>query len=97
MNLNIYAKSSVGFHRLGIGAAIPRENKVTRSNDPVERKIQAKLDSGKRRAVQNAEELAKDSISEEDSDEEELESRTQAFTKKRPPMTSSLPPTKKQR
>lgn len=71
--------------RLGIGAAVPRQHQVVPSNDPVERKLRAKLDAGKRKVGKNAEESApsaRDASVDEDSDEE-LESRTKAFTKKR--------------
>lgn len=43
-------------HRLGLGAAVPRESQVAPSNDTVERKLHPKLDPEKRKAGKNAEE-----------------------------------------
>lgn len=88
--------------RLGIGAAVPRVSKVVPSNDPVERRLRAKLDAGKRRVGDSAKESAlsaKDESHDESSDEEESESRTKAFVKKRPAGStpSSLQPKKKQK
>ncbi|KAI3694769.1 hypothetical protein L1987_77749 [Smallanthus sonchifolius] len=80
---------------LGIGAVVPRQTKVGLSNDPVERKIRAQLDAGKRKYSKIEEEShptpTNDGGSDED-DDDEPESRTKAFVKKK---ASSLPPTKK--
>ncbi|KAL3517167.1 hypothetical protein ACH5RR_024069 [Cinchona calisaya] len=73
--------------RLGVGAAVPGESKVVLSNDPVERRLRAKLEADKRKVVKNAEKPAGpalDGSSHQDSDEEELESKAKAFVKKRP-------------
>ncbi|CAA2988112.1 uncharacterized protein LOC111409996 [Olea europaea var. sylvestris] len=84
--------------RLGIGATVPRGPRVANSSDPVERKLLAKLDAEKRKAVKRAEEFApssKDRNVDEDS-EDELESKTKAFAKKRQlNMTSPLQQKKK--
>ncbi|CAA2935045.1 Hypothetical predicted protein [Olea europaea subsp. europaea] len=77
--------------RLGIGATVPRGTRVANSSDPVERKLLAKLDAEKRKDVRRAEEFApslKDRNVDEDS-EDELESKTKAFSKKRPLNTTS--------
>ncbi|KAF7826056.1 uncharacterized protein G2W53_017220 [Senna tora] len=68
--------------RLGLGAKVSRQSKVGPSNDPIERKLYAKLDAKKRKAAQIAEESrsAKDSIEDEDIADED--SRTSAFVKK---------------
>ncbi|CAN4125662.1 unnamed protein product [Withania somnifera] len=79
--------------RLGIGAAVPRQSQTVLSNDPVERKLRAKLDAEKRRKLKSSETStisAKDGQLDEESDEEESESKTKAFTKKRP---AALPST----
>ncbi|KAI3444537.1 hypothetical protein Pfo_001202 [Paulownia fortunei] len=73
--------------RLGIGATVPKESKVMRSNNPVERKLLAKLHAEKRKVDKRDEDMApsaKDGNVDEDSEEEELESKTRAFAKKRP-------------
>lgn len=73
--------------RLGVGAAVLRESKVVQSNDPVERRLHAKLESDKKKVVKNAEETAGTVLhgsSHVDSDDEELESKAKAFAKKRP-------------
>ncbi|KAH6772667.1 hypothetical protein C2S52_004524 [Perilla frutescens var. hirtella] len=73
--------------RLGIGAAVPRESKFTRSSDPVERKLLAKLHNEKRRVAMELEGLAPSAENRngnEDSQEEESESKTKAFVKRRP-------------
>ncbi|KAK1434733.1 hypothetical protein QVD17_00483 [Tagetes erecta] len=80
---------------LGIGAVVPRQPKVGLSNDPVERKIRAQLDAGKRKYSKLEEESRDDGASDED-DDDEPESRTKAFVKKKSSsLPSSQPPTKK--
>ncbi|KAL3536817.1 hypothetical protein ACH5RR_000183 [Cinchona calisaya] len=87
--------------RLGVGAAVPRESKTVLSNDPVERRLRAKLENDKRKLVKHADELAGpvlDGSSHQDSDDEEPESRTEAFAKKRHVnWTSTLQAKKKQK
>ncbi|XP_076884964.1 uncharacterized protein LOC143534337 [Bidens hawaiensis] len=81
--------------RLGIGAVVPRQPKVGLSNDPVERKIRAQLDAGKRKYGKIEDELhptAKDNGASDEDDDDEPESRTKAFVKKK---ASSQPLIKK--
>ncbi|KAK9059478.1 hypothetical protein SSX86_020180 [Deinandra increscens subsp. villosa] len=85
---------------LGIGAVVPRQPKVGLSSDPVERKIRAQLDAGKRKYSKVEEESRPtpkdDGDSDEDDDDDEPESRTKAFVKKKASsLPSSQPPTKK--
>ncbi|XP_027115204.1 uncharacterized protein LOC113761935 [Coffea eugenioides] len=82
-----FAKVEVRPSRLGVGAAVARESKVVQSNDPIERRLRAKLESHKKKVVKNAEEPGGPTLngnSQEDSDDEELGSKTKAFVKKRP-------------
>ncbi|GFZ21025.1 hypothetical protein Acr_29g0001870 [Actinidia rufa] len=86
--------------RLGLGATVPRQSKVGPLNDPVERKLYAKLDIGKRKAAKNKEEsspFARESHDvKDDEDEDNNESRTNLFVKKRVvPLTSCLQSKKK--
>lgn len=90
--------------RLGLGAKVSRQSKIGPSNDPVERKLQVRLNAGKRNAAKNAEESTpstRDGHGDNDEDEDEdedSESRTSTFAKKRPaPPTSSLQALKKQK
>ncbi|MCD9642715.1 hypothetical protein HAX54_029623 [Datura stramonium] len=86
--------------RLGIGAAVPRQSQTVLSNDPVERKLRAKLDAEKRRKLKSCEVSTispKDGKADEESDEEESESKTKAFTKKRPAALSSTLQAKKKK
>ncbi|MBA0737857.1 hypothetical protein Gogos_011296 [Gossypium gossypioides] len=79
--------------RLGLGAKVPRQSKVGLSNDPVERKLSAKLGVGKRKVFKNQDSTipsSKDRVDEDDGDED-LDSRSSAFSKKRAvPLTSQL-------
>ncbi|XP_057787481.1 uncharacterized protein LOC131004750 [Salvia miltiorrhiza] len=79
--------------RLGIGATVPKESQFTRSSNPVERKLLAKLHNDKRKVAMKDEALVPSAengkADEEDSDEEESESKTRAFTKKRTPNSIS--------
>ncbi|XP_041001498.1 uncharacterized protein LOC121247199 [Juglans microcarpa x Juglans regia] len=73
-------------NRLGLGAKILRQSKVGPSNDPLERKLHAKLNIGKRKAAKSAKGSstpARDGGENEDDSEEDLDSRTRAFDKKR--------------
>ncbi|KAE7999505.1 hypothetical protein FH972_003925 [Carpinus fangiana] len=70
--------------RLGLGAKVSRRAKVGPSNDPIERKLLAKLKVGKRKATKSAEvsiPFGRDGSDTED--EDDLESRTRAFDKKK--------------
>ncbi|KAL3622124.1 hypothetical protein CASFOL_033535 [Castilleja foliolosa] len=71
--------------RLGIGATVPKESRVTRSDNPVERKLLGKLNANKKKAMmRDADLAAKDGNDDEESEEEESESKTRSFGKKRP-------------
>ncbi|KAJ4728277.1 putative RNA binding protein [Melia azedarach] len=88
--------------RLGLGAKVSRQSKIGPLNDPVERKLHARLNAGKRNAAKRAEDStpsARNGHGNDDEDEDQdLESRTSAFAKKRAaPPTSSLQATKKQK
>ncbi|KAI3810860.1 hypothetical protein L1987_20483 [Smallanthus sonchifolius] len=67
---------------LGIGAVVPRQPKVALSNDPVERKLLAHLDAGKRKFSTIEDPILSDDRS-SDEEEGETESRTKAFVKKK--------------
>lgn len=73
--------------RLGLGAKGTRQPKLGPSNDPVERKLQAKLDVGKRTAEQSKSSV-RDGHNDDDDSDDDLDSRTKAFSKKR-----AIPPT----
>ncbi|KAL6570095.1 hypothetical protein OROMI_014609 [Orobanche minor] len=78
--------------RLGIGAIVPKESRVMHSNNHVERKLMAKLYDDKKKAMTRDRDLApsaKDGNVDEESDEEESESKTRSFGKKRPPSFNS--------
>lgn len=80
------AKSEGRPSRLGLGAKFSHQMRPGLSNDPVERKLYANLQSGKRKAAKDAEEsglTARDPGGDSDIDDE-LESRASAFAKKRP-------------
>lgn len=63
---------------------VPRQQKVGLSNDPVERKLHAQLDAQKRKFAKMAEESQPANKDDESSDEDdEPQSRTQAFVKKK--------------
>ncbi|WJX72203.1 hypothetical protein P8452_56105 [Trifolium repens] len=83
--------------RLGLGAKVSRQTKVGLSNDPVERKLNAKLDAEKRKAANIAKEST--TIASDDDDDDEDESRTNAFSKRKAPapLTRPIPRNKKQK
>ncbi|XP_054783232.1 uncharacterized protein LOC129290476 [Prosopis cineraria] len=73
--------------RLGLGAKVFRQSKVGPSDDPVERKLYAKLDARKRKAAQMEEESRssqRDGV-EDDEDDAGEDSRTSSFIKKAAP------------
>ncbi|RXH93678.1 hypothetical protein DVH24_014254 [Malus domestica] len=88
----------IGFCRLGLGAVVPRPSKFVPSNDPLERKLHYKLDAARRNAAKVAEESAL-AARDYDNDDDEEDSRTSAFAKKRPaaPVTPSLRAKKRQK
>ncbi|CAM8974427.1 unnamed protein product [Rhodiola kirilowii] len=72
--------------RLGLGAKVPRHVEVGPLNDPVERKLNSKLNATKRKASQIATENTKssiDNITDSGSDEDEPSGRSQAFSKRK--------------
>ncbi|XP_057980681.1 uncharacterized protein LOC131166290 [Malania oleifera] len=75
--------------RLGLGATATRQYNLGPLNDPVERKLRAKLNAGKRKAAESTEISKPFSSSgngcgaDDDDDDEDLESRTCAFSRKR--------------
>ena len=84
------------FYRLGLGAKVSRQSKIGPSNDPIERKLHAKLDAGKRKSAKSIKESTLSARSGSDNSDEDLESRTKSFSKKRVvPPTSSLQRNKK--
>ncbi|KAI8546671.1 hypothetical protein RHMOL_Rhmol07G0137600 [Rhododendron molle] len=91
--------------RLGLGATVPWQSRVGPLNDPVDRRLHAKLEAGKKKASQRMEEESIPSVrgghnvkDNEDDDDNDLDSRTNLFAKKRVmPLTSSLQAKKKQK
>ena len=80
--------------RLGLGAKVSRKSKVRPSDDPVDRKLYAKLEADKRKTAKIAEEssIVASNVLDDDEDDEDLESRTSAFAKRKAapvPLTSS--------
>ncbi|KAG5092625.1 hypothetical protein JHK82_051403 [Glycine max] len=87
--------------RLGLGAKVSRQSKFVPSDDPVERKLYAKLNAEKRKAANIAKEsatIARDAL-DDDEDNEDLDSRANAFTKRKAtaPLISSMLRNKKQK
>ncbi|KAF5731735.1 hypothetical protein HS088_TW18G00420 [Tripterygium wilfordii] len=89
------------FRRLGLGAKVARKTKYTPSDDPVEKKLHAKLEAEKRKAARSIEESnpsIRNLCDADDESDEDLESRTNAFAKKRSaPPTASVQTKKKQK
>ncbi|XP_038683431.1 uncharacterized protein LOC119983775 [Tripterygium wilfordii] len=87
--------------RLGLGAKVARKTKYTPSDDPVEKKLHAKLEAEKRKAARSIEESnpsIRNLCDADDESDEDLESRTNAFAKKRSaPPTASVQTKKKQK
>ncbi|XP_020218700.1 uncharacterized protein LOC109801938 [Cajanus cajan] len=87
---------------LGLGAKVSRHSKAGASDDPVEKKLYAKMNAEKRKAANIAKEsatIARDAL-DDDEDSEDLDSRTNAFASKRKapiPLTSSMLRNKKQK
>ncbi|CAF2113408.1 hypothetical protein Bca4012_095820 [Brassica carinata] len=73
--------------RLGLGAKVSRQTKRRPSDDPLDQKLQAKFDAGRRKQARAEAESAgstKNAVDEsEDDDDDESESKSQAFGKKR--------------
>jgi len=88
-------------YRLGLGAKVSRQSKFVPSDDPVEKKLYAKLTAEKRKAANIAKEsatIARDGL-DDDEDSEDLDSRTNAFAKRKAtaPLASSILRNKKQK
>lgn len=82
------------FFRLGLGAKAAPGVKRVAPTDPVERRLLRKVNAQKRRALEDENSTAKEAN--EASDDDEPESRTSAFSKKRPlPSVTSTPLGKK--
>ncbi|KAF5207455.1 pre-mRNA-splicing factor CWC22-like protein [Thalictrum thalictroides] len=78
--------------RLGLGAKAVHPSRVGPLTDPVERRLVAKLNAGKRRTARTIEETnpSESNVGDDnDGSDDDLESRTKAFTKKR--ATSTAP------
>ncbi|XP_028779829.1 uncharacterized protein LOC114750340 isoform X2 [Neltuma alba] len=69
--------------RLGLGAKVVRQSKVVPSDDPVERKLYAKLDARKRKAAEDSRSSQRDVEDEDDNADED--SRSSSFMKKAAP------------
>ncbi|KAK7340258.1 hypothetical protein VNO77_20957 [Canavalia gladiata] len=85
--------------RLGLGAKVSRQSKVGPSDDPVERKLYAKLNAEKRKAANIAKESTTRDVLDDDEDNDNLDSRTNAFAKRKAevPLISSILGNKKQK
>ncbi|MED6168090.1 hypothetical protein PIB30_008745 [Stylosanthes scabra] len=81
--------------RLGLGAKVLRKSKVGPSDDPVDRKLYAKMQAEKRKTAKIAQESAASNALDDEEYDEELESRASAFTKRKVSIPSTLPYKKK--
>lgn len=83
--------------RLGLGAKVPRRSQNGPLNDPVERKLHKKLEIGRRKAAgdEGSTPSAKNEPDFDSDDSENLESRTNAFAKKRAAPQTTTPQAKK--
>ncbi|TKY65439.1 hypothetical protein E2542_SST08298 [Spatholobus suberectus] len=86
---------------LGLGAKVSCQSKFVPSDDPVERKLYAKVNVEKRKTTNIAKEsttIARD-VLDDDEDSEDLDSRTNAFAKRKAatPLTWSILRNKKQK
>ncbi|KAH9622572.1 hypothetical protein KSS87_016459 [Heliosperma pusillum] len=81
---------------LGLGARVLPKSHLGPSNDPLERKLMRHLGVGKKKPVADEERKppARNGFDSDD-DEENLESRTNAFTKKRAGSQLLMPPSNK--
>lgn len=75
--------------RLGIGVVAQKESRVSHSGTSIERKLFSKLQADKRKSINRDANSAptltnNGKVDDNSSDEEEPESKTQAFSKKRP-------------
>ncbi|KAF8108537.1 hypothetical protein N665_0108s0072 [Sinapis alba] len=81
----IEAQQEVRVDRLGLGAKVSRQMKRRPSDDPLDQKLQAKFDAGKRKQARSEAESAGSgkNAGDESEDDDESESKSQAFGKKR--------------
>ncbi|ESQ43941.1 hypothetical protein EUTSA_v10006311mg [Eutrema salsugineum] len=72
-------------HRLGLGAKVSKQMKRRPSDDPLDQKLQAKFDAGRRKHARSLAESAGSSqnAGDDSEDDDESESKSQAFGKKR--------------
>ncbi|KAF5744372.1 hypothetical protein HS088_TW08G00976 [Tripterygium wilfordii] len=84
-------------HRLGLGAKVGCKTKYIPSDDPVEKKLHAKLEAEKIKAARSIEESnpSTQNICGYDESDEYLESRANAFAKKRAPPAAFVQAKKK--
>ncbi|KAJ4905264.1 hypothetical protein Rs2_19215 [Raphanus sativus] len=82
----IEAEQEVRPSRLALGAEVSRQMKRRPSDDPLDQKLQAKFDAGRRKYARSEAESAgsnKNAGDDSDEDDYESESKSQAFGKKR--------------
>uniref|UniRef100_A0A1J3II25 Uncharacterized protein n=1 Tax=Noccaea caerulescens TaxID=107243 RepID=A0A1J3II25_NOCCA len=81
----VEAEQEVRPHRLGLGAKVSREMKRKPSDDPIDQKLQAKFDAGRRKHARLVAESAGSSknAGDDSEDDDESESKSQAFGKKK--------------
>ncbi|KAK9732888.1 hypothetical protein RND81_04G029900 [Saponaria officinalis] len=82
---------------LGLGAKVLPRSHLGPSNDPIERKLMRQLGVGrkKRDADEESKLPAKNGVDSDNDDDENLESRSNAFAKKRAGPQLSMPPSKR--
>ncbi|KAK4804285.1 hypothetical protein SAY86_004102 [Trapa natans] len=85
--------------RLGLGAKVSRQIKPGNLNDPIARKLLSNLEAGKRKASTEKEKSSLAAAVKDDDSEDDLDSRSKAFVKKRhaPPPVDSVPTPKKRK
>jgi len=76
------------FFRLGLGAKVALGAKRAAPTEPAERRLLAKVNAQKRRALEDENKTAKEGNEASEDDSDEPESRTSAFNKKRTPLPS---------
>ncbi|CAH2063249.1 unnamed protein product [Thlaspi arvense] len=81
----IEAEQEARPHRLGLGAKVSRNMKRRPSDDPLDQKLQAKFDAGRRKTARSEADFGGSSknAGDDSEDDDESESKSQAFGKKR--------------
>ncbi|VVB00112.1 unnamed protein product [Arabis nemorensis] len=81
----IEAEQEARPHRLGLGAKVSRQTQRGPSDNPLDQKLQAKFDAGKRKDARSIAESTgcSKNAGDDSEDDDELESKSQAFGKKR--------------